>query len=92
MSADRRPPLLAAYEALSGSRFARVMNWLIAAAGVAYAASLLLADWPRPGTWTLLAGLGAGLGVLLAAVDVKAWSGRVLGRILLRRMVRRPIR
>lgn len=94
MDADRRlrPPLLAAYESLAGTRFARAMNWLIAAAGILYAGSLVAADWPRPGAWTLIACLGACLGVVLAAVDVKAWSGRVLGRILLRRMVRRPIR
>jgi hypothetical protein len=87
-----KPPLLAAYGRLADSRFSKAMNWLIAALGVGYAAWVMAGAWPQPGAYEISVCLGALLGVALAAFDIQGWVRKTAGRMLLRRMVRRPIR
>ena len=64
MTGPGRPPLLSAYARLAESRFARAMNWLIAAAGVAYAAWTVAGQWPAPGLASALSCAGAAAGAV----------------------------
>ena len=81
--------LAAGVGAASNSRAAKALDWVTALGFVAYAAYLLLLEWPAPTGWTLFVCATALVGVFLAAFDWKSRVRAAVGRRMRSRFTRR---
>lgn len=64
--------------AASNSRLTKALDWLTAVGFAAYAAYLVLGEWPAPSWWTCSVAAMAAFGIFLAAYD---WKSRVRGLV-----------